>query len=133
MDVEFETRWRKLLTVLEERFGGGMDLQDILFLVGVQELGQGFRTFKKDEKMDLMHVAVCTVMVPEGFYRICGPRRRRLAALRRKSALTRTGAQATGRSDPKGLIGVFRRKSRGPYRPAKRLRATSSSMRTFLP
>ena len=37
MDVEFETRWRKLLTVLEERFGGGMDLQDILFLVGVKE------------------------------------------------------------------------------------------------
>ena len=49
-----------------------MDLQDILFLVGVQELGQGFRTFKKDEKMDLMHVAVCTVMVPEGFYRFVG-------------------------------------------------------------
>ena len=41
-----------------------MDLQDILFLVGVQELGQGFRTFKKDEKMDLMHVAVCTVHGP---------------------------------------------------------------------
>jgi len=72
MDVEFETRWRKLLTVLEERFGGGMDLQDILFLVGVQELGQGFRTFKKDEKMDLMHVAVCTVKVPEGFYQFVG-------------------------------------------------------------
>ena len=61
MDVEFETRWRKLLATLEQRFGGGMDLQDILYLVGVQELGQGFRSFKKDEKMDLMHVAVCTV------------------------------------------------------------------------
>jgi len=72
MDVEFETRWRELLSVLEARFGGGMDLQDILFLVGVQELGQGFRKFKKDEKMDLMHVAVCTVLVPQGFYNFVG-------------------------------------------------------------
>ena len=72
MDVEFETRWRNLLNVLEKRFGGGMDLQDILFLVGVQEVGQGFRTFKKDEKMDLMHVAICTVMVPEGFFAFVG-------------------------------------------------------------
>jgi len=72
MDVEFETRWRKLLATLEQRFGGGMDLQDILYLVGVQELGQGFRSFKKDEKMDLMHVAVCTVLVPQGFYAFIG-------------------------------------------------------------
>ena len=72
MDVEFETRWRQLLSVLEDRFGGGMDLQDILFLVGVQELGQGFRKFRKDEKMDLMHVAICTVLVPQGFYTFIG-------------------------------------------------------------
>ena len=45
-----------------------MDVQDILYLVGVQELGQGFRLFKKQEKMDLMHVAICTVLVPQGFY-----------------------------------------------------------------
>ena len=41
-------------------------------LIGVQELGQGFRTFKQDEKMDLMHVAVCTVLVPQGFYAFMG-------------------------------------------------------------
>lgn len=72
MDFEFETRWRQLLAALEARFGGGMDLQDILYLVGVQELGQGFRNFRKDEKMDLMHVAVCTVLVPQGFYSFIG-------------------------------------------------------------
>ena len=72
MDYTFETRWRDLLGVLEARFGGGMDLQDVLYLIGVQELGQGFRTFKKDEKMDLMHVAVCTVLVPQGFYAFMG-------------------------------------------------------------
>ena len=65
MDVLFEQQWRTLLDTLETRFGGGMDLQDILYLVGVQEHGQGFRKFKKQEKMDLMHVAVCTVLVPQ--------------------------------------------------------------------
>ena len=72
MDVLFEQQWRTLLDTLETRFGGGMDLHDILYLVGVQELGQGFRKFKKQEKMDLMHVAVCTVLVPQGFYEFKG-------------------------------------------------------------
>lgn len=72
MDVLFEQQWRTLVNALEKRFGGGMDVQDILYLVGVQELGQGFRTFKKHEKMDLMHVAVCTVLVPQGFYSFIG-------------------------------------------------------------
>jgi len=72
MDVLFEQQWRALVDALESRFGGGMDLQDILYLVGVQELGQGFRTFKKQEKMDLMHVAICTVLVPQGFYEFKG-------------------------------------------------------------
>ena len=56
MDVLFEQQWRALVDALESRFGDGMDLQDILYLVGVQELGQGFRTFKKQEKMDLLTV-----------------------------------------------------------------------------
>ena len=72
MDVLFEQQWKRLLEALEQRFGGGMDLQDILYLVGVQELGQGLRTFKKQEKMDLMHVAVCTVLTPQGFYAFMG-------------------------------------------------------------
>ncbi|MGB0170477.1 MAG: hypothetical protein ACPF8Y_00740 [Flavobacteriales bacterium] len=72
MDVLFEQQWRTLLDTLERRFGGGMDLQDILYLVGVQELGQGFRPFKKQEKMDLMHVAICTVLVPQGYYTFKG-------------------------------------------------------------
>ncbi|MDG1380654.1 MAG: hypothetical protein P8P45_00620 [Flavobacteriales bacterium] len=72
MDVLFEQQWRALLNALEQRFGGGMDLQDILYLVGVQELGKGFQKFKKQEKMDLMHVAVCTVLTPQGFYKFVG-------------------------------------------------------------
>jgi hypothetical protein len=72
MDVQFEMEWREVLARLEDQFGGGMDLQSIVYLIGVQELGQGFRTFKKDEKVDLMHGAICTLLEPFGYYRYTG-------------------------------------------------------------
>lgn len=48
------------------------DLQTILFLVGIQELGSGPRTFTKEEKQDLMHIAVCTLLEPDGYYEFEG-------------------------------------------------------------
>ncbi len=69
MDYEFETRWRSLISRLEKQFGEDIDLEAILFLIGVQELGDGLRRFKKDEKLDLMHIAICTVLTPYGYYK----------------------------------------------------------------
>jgi len=71
-DLEFHREWEALLNRLAERFGEGLDLEAVLFLIGVQELGQGYRKFKKDEKMDLMHIAICRVLVPYGFYEYTG-------------------------------------------------------------
>lgn len=68
MDYEFERKWFELLTRKSEEFGDELDLQALLFLIGVQELGQGYRKFKKDEKIDLMHIAICTLLEPFGFY-----------------------------------------------------------------
>lgn len=68
MDYAFEVRWKKLLETLGETFGEEIDLEAILFLIGVQELGQGKRRFKKDEKLDLMHIAICRVLAPYGYY-----------------------------------------------------------------
>ena len=42
------------------------------FLIGAQELGQGVRSFKKDEKLNVMHIAVCTVLEPYGYYAFDG-------------------------------------------------------------
>lgn len=73
MDLAFEKRWRTLVASLSKRFDAGtMDLNAILFLIGVQELGQGAREFKKDEKVNLMHIAICVVLVPYGYYRELG-------------------------------------------------------------
>lgn len=67
-DIEFQRNWQQLVTKLEARFGEGLDLDAILFLVGVQELGQGYRPFKKQEKTDLMHIAICRLLSQYGYY-----------------------------------------------------------------
>lgn len=72
MDYEIEIRFRALTKKLEEQFGEGLDVQAILFLIGVQELGLGYKKFKKQEKTDLMHVAICTLLEPAGYYEFIG-------------------------------------------------------------
>lgn len=48
------------------------DVEGMLFLIGVQELGQGYKKFKKDDKINLMHIAVCRLLEPYGYYRFSG-------------------------------------------------------------
>ncbi len=48
------------------------DLQSILFLIGIQELGFIQEKFTKEEKQDLMHVAVCTLLQEDGYYAFKG-------------------------------------------------------------
>lgn len=72
MDYQFEKEWNELTKDLAETFKMDMDLQSVLFLIGVQELGIGFREFKKHEKMDLMHIAICRLLEPYGYYLYSG-------------------------------------------------------------
>lgn len=68
MDYEIEIRFQKLKSFLEKKYGEGMDMQALLFLIGVNELGTGHRTFSKNEKTDLFHIAICTLLEPYGYY-----------------------------------------------------------------
>ncbi len=72
MDEVFEAEWKTVVARIEQQFGEDIDLQGILFLVGVQELGQGFRKFSKDEKLNVMHVAICTLLSNYGYYEFEG-------------------------------------------------------------
>lgn len=72
MDFELDKRYRDAIRPLKDDIGEEPDLQSVLFLIGVQELGMGFRTFKKDEKLNLMHIAICTVLEPFGYYEFTG-------------------------------------------------------------
>jgi hypothetical protein len=47
-------------------------MQGILFLIGVQELGMGFQKFKKDDKLAVMHIAICTLLERYGYYEFEG-------------------------------------------------------------
>jgi len=69
-DEQLKERWEHLKIILTERFAEGedLDIDGIIYLVGVQELGQGYRTFKKDEKVNLMHIAICRLLEPLGYY-----------------------------------------------------------------
>lgn len=44
------------------------DLNAVLFLIGVQELGQGPKNFSKEEKQDLMHIATCAVLSLSNYF-----------------------------------------------------------------
>lgn len=72
MDLVFEKRWRDLTARMAARFQGPVDLNSLIFLVGVQELGQHAREFKKDEKVNLMHIGICVLLLPYGYYKELG-------------------------------------------------------------
>lgn len=69
-DQELKERWELVVTKLSNQFADGdrLDLDAIIYLVGVQELGQIHRKFKKDHKVDLMHIAICRLLEPYGYY-----------------------------------------------------------------
>ena len=72
-DFELERTWSSVLSTLEEMIGvKPKDLNAVLFLIGVQELGQGKKVFSKEEKQDLMHIGVCKVLSLSGYYRLEG-------------------------------------------------------------
>jgi len=48
------------------------DLQAVLFLIGIQELGHVRKDFSKEEKQDLMHVATCKMLEGAGYYEFVG-------------------------------------------------------------
>ncbi|WP_339694890.1 hypothetical protein [uncultured Roseivirga sp.] len=72
-DLELQINWVKLVSRLEQLLGKRpKDLNGVLFLIGVQELGNGKQNFSKEEKQDLMHIAICKVLSLSGFYELEG-------------------------------------------------------------
>lgn len=69
-DEQLKERWDKVVLQLSEQFADGdtLDLDSIIYLVGIQELGQLNKKFKKDEKVNLMHIAICRLLEPYGYY-----------------------------------------------------------------
>jgi hypothetical protein len=67
---DFQQRWWDLESKLMVRFGKKPDMEAILFLIGIQEFGQIKEKFTKEQKQDLMHVAVCSLLSQSGYYEL---------------------------------------------------------------
>ena len=71
-DEQLKQRWELVTKKLSNQFADGetLDLDAIIYLIGVQELGQLDKPFKKEQKIDLMHIAICKLLTPYGYYEL---------------------------------------------------------------
>jgi hypothetical protein len=67
---DLQSRWWDLEAKLVQRFGKKPDMEAILFLIGTQELGVLNKKFSKEQKQDLMHIAVCSLFSQSGYYEL---------------------------------------------------------------
>jgi hypothetical protein len=71
--AEINKKWSELQKRIAEDFDSDTpDVKVMLFLIGVQELGQGPRKFSKRQKEELMHIANCKLFSMMGFYELEG-------------------------------------------------------------
>ncbi|HAE14008.1 MAG: hypothetical protein H6548_03495 [Chitinophagales bacterium] len=71
--IDFDPRWLAVLQQVKDQFGKKPNMESLLFLIGINELGTLNTSFSKEQKQDLMHIAVCTLLEPEGYYESLGP------------------------------------------------------------
>lgn len=69
-DEKLKEYWEELVSRLSEQFTNGdtIDLDGIIYIIGVQELGKTGQKFEKDDKINLMHIAICRLLEPFGYY-----------------------------------------------------------------
>jgi hypothetical protein len=72
-DLDQQRQWTRLTRIIGKELGKRpKDINAVLFLIGVQELGKGMQNFSKEEKQDLIHIAICKVMSFQGYYALEG-------------------------------------------------------------
>jgi len=72
MDDDLKNKWNKVEEMVQQRFGEKLDEQTILFIIGLQELGKSNTNLSKEEKLDVIHIGVCTVLSSYGYYKFIG-------------------------------------------------------------
>ena len=70
--LDFE--WLRVQHLVQRLFSRQQlpDLNAVLFLIGIQELGRWKDQFTKEEKQDLIHIGVCELLSIDGYYRFAG-------------------------------------------------------------
>lgn len=69
-DALLKQRWEELVAKISKDFADGdtLELDAIIYLIGIQEYGKPQKKFKKDDKVNLMHIAICRLLEPYGYY-----------------------------------------------------------------
>ena len=67
--TDLDKTWSQLLEKLEKQFDQEMTLKGVLYLIGVQELNLGIKQYEREEKVNVLHVAICKILGPFGFYK----------------------------------------------------------------
>ena len=70
MSSELKTKWNNLKTKLSVDFSENeiIDIDSIIFLIWLQELGQFQKRFNKQKKLEVIHIAVCKLLSDYGYY-----------------------------------------------------------------
>lgn len=69
--MRMEKTWIDVEMALMRQFGKKLSLESILFLIGLRELGASpNKNFTKEEKVDLMHIAICRLLSQSGYYKL---------------------------------------------------------------
>jgi hypothetical protein len=73
-DWELDFEWLRVRHIVKEALKGDTlpDLNIVLLMIGIQELGRWQKSFTKEEKQDLMHIAVCQLLSYDGYYEFVG-------------------------------------------------------------
>ena len=71
---ELDFEWLRVQHLVQEAMRRDTlpDLNTVLFLIGIQELGRWKKGFTKEEKQDLMHIAVCRLLAYDDCYEFVG-------------------------------------------------------------
>jgi hypothetical protein len=69
-DEELKKQWEELVLLLSNQFADGdtLDLDAIIYIIGLQEKGNLNTKYSKDDKLNLMHIAICRLLEPFGYY-----------------------------------------------------------------
>jgi hypothetical protein len=73
-DWEIDFQWLEVQHIMSKamKLERLPDMNGTLFLVGMQELGRWQAKWTKEEKQDLMHIAICRLLSEEGHYKFDG-------------------------------------------------------------
>ena len=64
--------WNDLCKTLNDKFGIEVDINGVLFLVGIRERGLTIQKFSKEEKLNLIHLGSCTLYKEMGLVESAG-------------------------------------------------------------